>query len=75
MLLPTGGCAGLKFNSVQVEREKLILRLDGLFEVVFALDFKLSGYEHCTLQLYDFKVLIESMGDEYTIYGHEFDSS
>jgi len=71
---------------VNINGEKLILRLDHCVEAVFALEFDLppdfyisdedgkQTTQYAVLLLYDFKVLVDGLEDEFLVFGKEYDS-
>lgn len=44
-----------------------------MFEAVFILNFKATGFENQgILQLYDYRIMIPELKDKFHIYGNEF---
>ena len=64
---------GIKFDRVAIVQNKLIIELANMFEAVFVLNFKATGYETMgILQLYDYRVLNPELKDKFHTHGFEF---
>ena len=44
LFLKTKTLYGIKFDRVEVKQDKLIIELAGIFEAVFLIDFKATGF-------------------------------
>ena len=63
------GLFGLTFDKVSIEKDKLIVNVNGMFESIWRLDFKTT----CPfLILWDFRLDIAGLNDEFTYHGKEF---
>ena len=63
---------GVKFDKVVIEQDKLLITLDCVVEAVFKLDFKATGYGQPILHLYDYRMLVPELGDQFFVHGCEF---
>ena len=63
---------GIKFDKVSIVKKKLFVELKGVFEAVFRLDFLATSYIQPILHLYDFKIHLPELRDNFLIHGKEF---
>ena len=66
------GIFGIHFDKMKIEKDKLFISVKGLFESIWRLDFKTI----CPfLTLYDFRLDIDGISDEFAYYGKEFSNA
>ena len=66
-----GGLLGIKFDKIAIEKDKLFIRVSNLIEAVWRLEFKTAKP---ILVLYDFRIEIESLNDQFLNYGKELEA-
>ena len=66
-----GSLFGIKFDKIAIEKDKLFIRVQNLLETVWRLEFKTAKP---ILVLYDFRIEIESLNDEFLNYGKELEA-
>ena len=66
-----GGICGIKFDKIDIEKDKLTIQVVNQFEAIWRLEFKTAKP---ILVLYDFRIDIESLNDQFLNYGKELDA-
>ena len=66
-----GSLLGIKFDKIAIEKDKLFIRVSNLLETVWRLEFKTAKP---ILVLYDFRIEIESLNDQFLNYGKELEA-